>query len=134
MKLTNKQLRQIIKEELEAVLEQETFQRVGRLNDRSKIPLQTELVDGLRNMGLAANPSHRGQIINIKGRDGQVVEFDIGKYTMDDYDQALSDAFQKVVAKDTDLSMRRRASTRRMGRGEESITISDPMMETKRRQ
>ncbi len=132
MKLTKKQLKKIIKEELEVAMSE--MAGPFKTYMHSQEPLQKQLIDGLRDMGLAANPSEQPQKIRIKGRDGQVVEFDISSYTMNDYNQALSDAFQKVVAQDTDLSMRRRASTRRMGQGMQSVKIDDPMMEKKSRQ
>ena len=132
MKLTNEQLKKIIKEELENIFSEGEKSTSRQFLHRYK-NLQDEVVYGLRERGFNANPSGQPQIVRIKGRDGKVVEFQLDHYNPNDFMGALKGAIRAITDADSDMSMRRKASRRRMDQGMQSVSIDDPMMERKRR-
>ena len=129
MKITNHQLKQIIKEELEKALSEAQSEFHGHQYLHKYQPMQDQLVYALRERGFNANPSERPQVIRIKGRDGKVVEFYLAHHHPNDFRGALEAAIQQINDADADMSMRRKASQRRMGQGIETVSVDDPTME-----
>ena len=98
-----------------------------------------QIANQLKDIGIIAIPEGSG--IKIKGvvGGGPTGQSRSGRrarlYTRINFDLSLEDAFYDVLEqiKEHDPDKMRSLSRKRMSRGEESITIDDPMMEGKKR-
>jgi len=159
MKITNEELRQIIKEELDAVMNESAMgtlilgglamaalhkwmnKKPSRADDYQPVyhdKLESDLIEA----GFKPEPNINWRLLgsaftfhlNKPGELGEIIRL-YREYRADTQEEAQQLALGHAIEQfqDSVRERNREKSRSRMARGEESITIDDPMMERKRR-